>query len=76
MKKYEKPEIQVEEFSVDVKQLATNQVNTGHFLQPKGKELGEGAYSFDIGISGVTYELQFNVEKQDTTKDIQDKIKQ
>lgn len=64
----------VDEFFVDVKQLATNQVNTGHFLQPRAREMAEGLYSFDIGISGVTYELQFLVEKQDTTRSIQDKI--
>ena len=64
----------VEEFTVDIKQIATNQINTGHYLQPRAKELGEGTYSFDMGISGVTYELQFNVEKQDTTKSVQEKI--
>lgn len=64
----------VDEFTVDVKQLASNQINTGHYLQPRARELGEGTYSFDIGISGVTYELQFNVDKQDTTKDVQEKI--
>ncbi len=64
----------VDEFSIDVKQLATNQVNTGHYLQPKSKGLEEGTYSFDIGISGVTYELQFNVERQDTARNIQEKI--
>lgn len=63
-------------FSVDIKQLATNQVNTGHFLQPQSKYLAAGDYAFDISISDVTYELQFNVESQDTTKDIQDKIAQ
>ncbi|MDD6571773.1 MAG: flagellar filament capping protein FliD [Thermoflexaceae bacterium] len=66
----------VDEFQIDVEQLASNQINTGHFLQPRSKELEEGTYSFDIGISGVTYELQFNVEKQDTTGDIQKKISQ
>lgn len=66
----------VEGFSVDIKQLATNQVNTGHFLQPQSKYLAAGDYAFDISISDVTYELQFNVEGQDTTKDVQEKIAQ
>ena len=66
----------VEGFSVDIKQLASNQVNTGHFLQPQSKYLAAGDYAFDISISDVTYELQFNVESQDTTKDIQEKIAQ
>lgn len=63
-----------DKFSVEIEQLALNQINTGHFLQPKSKELEEGIYSFDIGISGVTYELQYNVEKQDTARNIQEKI--
>lgn len=67
-------ETPVNGFSVDIKQLATNQVNTGHFLQPQGKALAAGDYAFDINILGVTYELQFNVEEQDTTKDVQEKI--
>lgn len=65
-----------EGFTVDIKQLATNQVNTGHYLQPQGKHLAAGDYSFDINIADVTYELQFNVESQDTTKDVQEKIAQ
>lgn len=63
-------------FSIDIKQLATNQVNTGHFLQPQSKYLAAGDYSFDINISDVTYELQFHVDNQDTTKDVQEKIAQ
>lgn len=61
-------------FNVDVKQLATNQVNTGHYLQPKSKQLEEGLYSFDVDTSGVTYELQFTVGKQDTTGSVQEKL--
>lgn len=62
------------EYVVDVKQLATNQVNTGHYLQPKSKQLEEGIYSFDVETAGITYELQFGVNKQETTSDVQDKI--
>lgn len=61
-------------FSVDIKQLATNQVNVGHFLQPNSRYLAEGDYYFDINISDLTYELRFNVESQDTARDIQEKI--
>ncbi len=63
-----------EEFSVDIKQLATNQINTGHFLQPRSKYLAEGAYAFDLNIADVTYELQFCVESQETTQDVQEKV--
>lgn len=64
----------IDAFEIQVDRLATNQKNTGHFLQPRSRELEEGEYSFDISIADVTYELQFNVGRQDTTKDVQDKI--
>lgn len=64
----------VDGFEVEVKQLASNQINTGHFLQPKSRELDEGVYSFDVDMSGVTYELQFSVDKHDTAGSIQEKI--
>ena len=64
-------EFPVDGFEVEVKQLASNQINTGHYLQPKSRELAEGVYSFDVNMSGVTYELQFGVDKQDTAKSIQ-----
>lgn len=67
-------ELSGKEFSIDIKQLATNQVNTGHFIQPKSRYLAEGTYAFDLNIADVTYELQFRVESQDTTNDIQKKI--
>lgn len=63
-----------EGFTVDIKQLATNQVNTGHFLQPQSRYMPEGTYSFDLSIADITYELQFQVESQDTAKDIQEKV--
>lgn len=63
-----------ESHEIVVKQLASKQKNVGHFLQPKGKPLAPGTYSFDAEMSGVTYELQFNVTRQDTVGDIQAKI--
>lgn len=66
--------IGVDGFEVEVRQLATSQINTGHYLQPKSRGLEEGMYSFDAQIDDVTYELQFNVNKQDTANDIQQRI--
>lgn len=64
----------VDSFEVMVERLATTQKNTGHFLRPQSRGLEEGEYSFDLSINDVTYELQFHVERQDTTKDVQSKI--
>lgn len=64
----------VDEFQLEVKQLATAQVNTGHYLQPRSRTLEEGTYSFDIDVMDVTYELQYNVERGDNTDSIQKKL--
>lgn len=65
---------EMEEVEVRVSQLAGNQINTGHYLQPQSKLLPEGTYSFDVQMPGVTYELQFGVNKQDVAQSVQEKI--
>lgn len=61
-------------FDVSVKQLASTQINTGHYLSPSSKELKEGPYSFDLDIGDVGYEFQFNVTSSDKTVDLQNKL--
>lgn len=60
--------------SIGVKQLALPQVNTGKYLNPDGKDLKPGKYSFDVDISKVTYEFQFTVGVGETNKEVQDKL--
>jgi flagellar hook-associated protein 2 len=64
----------VNAFDIDVKQLATTQINTGNFLQPNSNHLNPGNYSFDLNISDLTYQFELSVDKNDTTKSIQEKI--
>ena len=61
-------------FQVEVKQLAETQINTGNFLPQKSTLIPTGAYSFDLNISNLTYQFEFNVETNDNTRSIQDKI--
>ncbi|SEW09024.1 flagellar filament capping protein FliD [[Clostridium] fimetarium] len=61
-------------FQVEVKQLAEAQINTGNFLPQKSMLVSTGAYSFDLNVSNLTYQFEFNVETDDNTKSIQDKI--
>ena len=61
-------------FQVEVKQLAEAQINTGNFLPQKSTLIPTGAYSFDLNISNLTYQFEFNVETNDNTRSIQDKI--
>lgn len=61
-------------FEVNVKQLATEQINTGNYLQQKSKLLSPGDYSFNLDLSSLTYQFEFNIKNDDTSRSIQDKI--
>jgi len=63
-----------ETFDIDVKQLASTQINTGNYLQPRSKMIQPGDYSFDLSINNVTYEFQFAVENNETVNNIQNKL--
>ena len=57
-----------------VKQLASQQVNTGNFLQPKQRLLKPGTYTFELNINNLTYEFEFDVSDSENNSDIQNKI--
>lgn len=61
-------------FDISVDQLAEPQVNTGTFLNNRSRALSSGTYVFDVNISSITYELQFNVKDDENTIDIQNKL--
>ena len=61
-------------FEIDVKQLATSQINTGNFLQPNNRAVEPGDYSFDLNINNLTYEFQFTVDEEESNSDIQNKL--
>lgn len=62
------------EFDITVNKLATPQVNEGKMLPSGGTGLLQDTYSFDIGISGLNYEFQYNVSAQDTNLTVQEKL--
>lgn len=64
----------VPSLEIEVKNLASPQINTGNFLPSNSMELSTGSYSFDISINDLNYEFQFNVNKEDTNKDLQDRL--
>mgnify|MGYP006872997508 CR=1 FL=1 len=61
-------------FTLKVAQLASPQVNTGNYVNPRARNLFTGTYSFDIDISSITYELQFQVRDNENNQDIQNRI--
>ncbi|MBO4374431.1 MAG: hypothetical protein J5829_04935 [Lachnospiraceae bacterium] len=64
----------VPSFEIEVKQLASSQVNLGKFIEEGQMGLDPDTYSFDIEINDTDYEFQFNVEAGDTNKDMQEKL--
>lgn len=64
----------VEDFEVEIKQLASPQINTGKFIPGKAKDLAPGAYSFDLVTAKSAYEFQFNVNATDNNRSVQDKL--
>ncbi len=67
-------EATVEELELNVKKLATPQINVSNYLQKDTFGLSKGPYSFDLSIGEYTYEFQFNVKSNDTNIDIQEKL--
>ena len=61
-------------FDVKVSQLASNQINTGNFLQPNSRLLEPGEYSFDLNINNLTYAFEFEIDSSESTADVQHKI--
>lgn len=62
-------------FSLEVQQLATPQVNNGHFLRRAGHDFKTGSYGFDLNTNTTSYEFQFNVNEDDTNEEVLNKLR-
>ncbi len=62
------------DFEVEVKQLASTQINLGISLPDDECELPPDTYSFDLHISDTDYEFQFNINKGETNRELQEKL--
>ena len=62
------------EFKLFVEKLATSQINTGNALKDEPVSLPSGTYSFDVSISNLNYEFQFNINEGETNLDLQEKL--
>lgn len=62
-------------FEIEVKKLATPQINLGNFLpSQKAVNLEPGTYSFDLDVGNLGYEFQFTINKGNTNLEIQRKL--
>lgn len=62
-------------FNIEVKQLASTQVNLGHYMNPEKSDIAPGSYRFDLSTALSSYEFQYNVGSNDTNRSVQEKIK-
>lgn len=62
-------------FTLEVRQLATPQINTGHFLRRAGHDFAPGSYGFDLNTNIASYEFQFNVNDDDTNEEVLHKLR-
>ncbi len=62
-------------FHLEVKQLATPQVNRGHFMRRTGHDFKDGRYRFDLNTSSTSYEFQYNVGIDDTNEEVLNKLR-
>jgi len=65
---------ELENFNIEVTQLSSPQVNTGHFLRNDALSIIPGKYSFDLNVNYAAYEFQFNVNPGESNLDVMRKL--
>lgn len=64
----------IEEFEIEVRRLASPQVNTGQYLPNDALSFVPGAYSFDLNTTTSSYEFQFNVNSGENNQTVLRKL--
>lgn len=62
------------QFSIEVKETATPQVNLGLFLPKDERGITPGPYAFDVTVGNQTYEFQYSIKEEETNNDVQNKL--
>lgn len=69
------PDEDTSSYEVEVRRLASTQVNMGNFLADEENiSLTPDTYSFDVSIDDLNYEFQFSIKATDTNRDVQDRL--
>lgn len=61
-------------FTIQVKQLASAQINEGNYMKESDLSFRPGNYSFDLSTNTNSYEFQFTVNEDDTNRSVQNKL--
>lgn len=69
------PDAPTPEFEMEVKSLASPQINLGRYLNDDDKvDLPADTYSFDVSINDLKYEFQFNIKDTDTNIEVEERL--
>lgn len=61
-------------FDIEVKHLASPQVNTGNYLKDNILTMRPGSYSFDLNTPGAAYEFQYTISSDESNLDVITKL--
>lgn len=64
----------VPSYDIEIKALASEQVNIGAFLPNTKVKLAQDTYSFDVCINDLNYEFQYNIKDSETNLDIHKRL--
>lgn len=64
----------VKGFEIQVRQLASNQVNLGNYLNPDRLDIEPGSYSFDLNTNTRSYEFQYTINDNENNLSVLQKL--
>jgi len=62
-------------FNIEVRQLATPQINTGNYLRNFDMDFKPGNYTFDLDTANTSYEFQYSINEGENNSDVLNKLK-
>lgn len=65
---------EIPSYEIEVRSLASNQVNTGVFLPNTKVQMPPDTYSFDVHINDLNYEFQYGIKEGETNRSVQNRL--
>lgn len=65
---------EIPSYDIEVRSLASSQVNIGAYLPNTKVKLAPATYSFDVNINDLNYEFQYNIKENETNRDVHKRL--
>lgn len=65
---------EIPSYNIEVRSLASSQVNIGAYLPNTKVKLEPATYSFDVNINDLNYEFQYNIKENETNRDVHNRL--